>query len=95
MFIRFTLPLTQITGKSSFVDETDGTLFVSFEDRRFQPSSLQNVLSSFGELLSFEATEPHEQVCGSRDLCGHATNTATHIQLYHVEYCDVRDAASR
>ncbi|KZT65945.1 hypothetical protein DAEQUDRAFT_490578 [Daedalea quercina L-15889] len=67
--------LEMITGKSSFVDETDGSLFVTFEDRRFQPSSLQNVLSSFGELLSFEATEPHEQV-------------------YHVEYCDVRDSAN-
>ncbi|KAH9915679.1 RNA recognition motif 2-domain-containing protein [Fomitopsis serialis] len=54
--------LETITGKSSFVDETDGTLYVSFEDRRFEPSSLQNVLSSFGELLSFEATEPQDQV---------------------------------
>ncbi|KAH9832301.1 RNA recognition motif 2-domain-containing protein [Rhodofomes roseus] len=54
--------LEKMTGKSAFVDETDGTLYVSFEDRRFQPSSLQNVLSSFGELLLFEATEPQAQV---------------------------------
>lgn len=59
------LTITQITGKSSFVDETDGTLFVSFEDRRFQPSSLQSVLSSFGELLCFEAAEPQDQVSSS------------------------------
>ncbi|EPS96290.1 hypothetical protein FOMPIDRAFT_110170 [Fomitopsis schrenkii] len=54
--------LETITGKSSFVDETDGALFVSFEDRRFQPSSLQSVLSSFGDLLSFEATDPQDQL---------------------------------
>lgn len=58
---------TQITGKSSFVDETDGTLLVSFEDRRFQPSSLQSVLSSFGDLLSFEAADPQDQVSTSGD----------------------------
>ena len=48
MPVVLSFPTIQMTGKSSFVDETDGTLLVSFEDRRFQPSSLQSVLSSFG-----------------------------------------------
>lgn len=68
--ISLALSTTQITGKSSFVDETDGALFVSFEDRRFQPSSLQSVLSSFGDLLSFEATDPQDQVSTSDDQKG-------------------------
>ena len=62
MPVVLSFPTIQMTGKSSFVDETDGTLLVSFEDRRFQPSSLQSVLSSFGELLSFEAADAQELV---------------------------------
>lgn len=58
----------QLTGKSSFVDETDGGLFITV--KHFQPAALQNVLSSFGELRSFEITDPHEAVSAVHDSFG-------------------------
>ncbi|EED83036.1 predicted protein [Postia placenta Mad-698-R] len=51
----------QTIGRSSFINETDGALFVSVGDHRFQAPALQNLLSSFGELKSFELVDPHDQ----------------------------------
>ncbi|OBZ67253.1 Meiosis protein mei2 [Grifola frondosa] len=76
---RFVAPsaLESVTGKSAFVAQTDGALYVNVEAHLLQPGNLQNVLASFGELLSFKpaGADPNDQT-------------------FHVEYYDVRDAAS-
>lgn len=55
---------TQITGKSPFIAETDGALLLSIEGRPLQPADVQNVLLSFGELMSFGdvPSDSHDQV---------------------------------
>ncbi|PCH43533.1 hypothetical protein WOLCODRAFT_122132 [Wolfiporia cocos MD-104 SS10] len=49
--------LEMMAVNSPFADETDGRLFVSVENGRIEPTSLQNVLASFGELKSFTAAD--------------------------------------
>ncbi|EMD37725.1 hypothetical protein CERSUDRAFT_94724 [Gelatoporia subvermispora B] len=62
---KFMLPekLESIMGRSAFVADTDGVLTVSVENGRLDPSSLRNIFSSVGELMSFTAmgTDPHDQ----------------------------------
>ncbi|KZT08496.1 uncharacterized protein LAESUDRAFT_757732 [Laetiporus sulphureus 93-53] len=53
--------IERVIGKSAFVDETDGTLYVSVADRRFQSAALQKVLASLGELMSYKAVDSQEQ----------------------------------
>ncbi|KAH9929307.1 RNA recognition motif 2-domain-containing protein [Amylocystis lapponica] len=55
--------LRVIIGKSTFVTETDGSFFVSVEDRVIEPANLRSILTSFGELKSFEAAgaDAHDQ----------------------------------
>ncbi|KAI0958378.1 hypothetical protein AcV7_004213 [Taiwanofungus camphoratus] len=55
--------LEMITGKSPFIAETDGALLLSIEGRPLQPADVQNVLLSFGELMSFGdvPSDSHDQ----------------------------------
>ena len=47
--------MEELIGPSAFVAETDGAFVVSVENRVVQPADMQQLLSSFGELMSFTA----------------------------------------
>lgn len=53
-----------MAGKSDFLDQMDGSFFVTVEARPVAPRDVQNLLASFGELASFDSagTDPHDQV---------------------------------
>ncbi len=54
----------QVAGQSPFIAETNGAFFVTVENRFLPASNLQQVLTSFGEVMSFEAldSDPNNQV---------------------------------
>ena len=60
----------QLTGKSPFLSELDGSFFVTVEGQPVVSMDVQKMLSSFGELASFTAagTDSHDQV-RSRNFC--------------------------
>ncbi|PSR72153.1 hypothetical protein PHLCEN_2v11945, partial [Hermanssonia centrifuga] len=53
----------QVAGQSPFIAETNGAFFVTVENRFLPASNLQQVLTSFGEVMSFEAldSDPNNQ----------------------------------
>ncbi|KZT04099.1 uncharacterized protein LAESUDRAFT_761452 [Laetiporus sulphureus 93-53] len=53
--------IERVIGKSVFVDEMDGTLYVSVADHHFQSAVLQNVLASFSKLMLHKAVDLQEQ----------------------------------
>ena len=56
--------MEKMIGPSEFVAETDGAFVVSVENRVVQPADMQQLLASFGELMSFSsvATDNQTQV---------------------------------
>ncbi|THG98669.1 hypothetical protein EW026_g3569 [Hermanssonia centrifuga] len=56
--------LHEVAGQSPFIAETNGAFFVTVENRFLPASNLQQVLTSFGEVMSFEAldSDPNNQV---------------------------------
>ena len=87
----------QLTGKSDFISELEGSFFVTVEGRAVLSQDVQTMLGSFGELASFSAaaSDPCDQVrASSRGVCGSSFDEYPFAQTFHVEFCDCRDAAN-
>lgn len=56
-------------GDSQFIDEAEGDIVITVENKKVEAESLQSILSSVGELRSFtRADVPNSQVSGKIDL---------------------------